>query len=62
MADLAEAVQRLDVDVEQIARPLPLLTLYWRHGLQIPATTQARLTEGPGDGREKGLEQPGDVA
>jgi len=62
MAELAEAGQGLDVDVEQIARPLPLVTLHWWLGFKIPETAQVQPAEGPGDGRERGVQQPGDVA
>jgi len=62
MTHLPEPGQRLDVDVDQVSRPLAFIPLDRWFGVQIPETGQAQPAEGPGDGRESGVEQPGDVA
>jgi len=58
---LPEPGQRLDVDVDQVSRPLPFVPLDRWFGFQIPETAQAQAAEGPGDSREGCVEQPGDV-
>ncbi len=56
-----EASQGFDVDVEQIARPLPLVALHWRFGLQVSQPTQSDSVESTGHGRKRSRQQPGDV-
>ena len=62
VAHLPEPGQRFDVNVDQVARPVPLVPLHWWFGLQIPQTAQSQTAERPGVGGEGGLQQPGDVA
>ena len=54
--------QGLDVDVDQVAWPVPLVPLHRDFGLQVPQTPEAQSAESPGDGGEGSLEQPSDVA
>jgi hypothetical protein len=62
VAHPAEAVQGLDVDVDQVTWPLPLVTLHDWFGIQVPQSPQPQATESPGNGGERSLQQPGDVA
>ena len=62
VAHPAEAVQGLDVDVDQVARTLPLVTPHEWFGIQVPQSTQTQSAESTGDCGERGLQQPGDVA
>jgi hypothetical protein len=56
-----EAGQGFDVDVEKIARPLPLVALHWRFGPQVSQPTRSEPVESTGHGRERNRLQPGDV-
>ena len=58
---LAEPGQSLDVDVDQVTGPLPLVALHRRFGLQVSQTAQSETVQRPGNGGEGGLEKPGDV-
>jgi hypothetical protein len=58
---LAEPGQSLDVDVDQVTGPLPLVALHRRYGLQVSQTAQSETVQSPGNGGERRLEQPGDV-
>lgn len=58
---LAEAGQLLDVDVNQAARRLALITLHHRFGLQVPQPPQAQAVQAPGHGGEGCNQQPGDM-
>jgi len=61
VAHLAKAGQGLDVDVDQISWPLPLVALHWNLGLQLPQTPQPQKAESPGNGGEGRLQQPGNA-
>jgi hypothetical protein len=61
VADLTEPGQRLDVDVDQVARSLPLVPLLWGLGLQVPETAQPQSAESPGDDGEGSPQQAGNV-
>ena len=58
---LAKASQQLDVDVDQIARFLPLVTMHRWLVFKVSQAAQTKTAEGPGDGGEGRLQQPGDV-
>ena len=62
VAYLPEAGQGLDIDVDQVARSLPLVALHRRSGLQVAESPQAQPAEGSGNGGEGSRQQPGDVA
>ena len=62
VAHPAEAGQGLDVEVDQVARTLPLVTLHEWFGIQVPQSTQTQSAESTGDCGERDLQQPGDVA
>ena len=62
VADLPEAGQGLDIDVDQVARSVPLVALHRRSGLQVAESPQAQPAEGTGNGGEGSRQQPGDVA
>lgn len=53
---------QLDVDKDHVPRLLPRVPLHGWFGLQSPQTAQSRTVEDPGDGGERSLQQPGDVA
>jgi len=62
VAHLPEPRQRLDVEMDQVAWVLPLLTLHRWIGFQVPQSPQPQTAERPGNAGEGRLEQPGDVA
>jgi hypothetical protein len=70
VTDLAEAGQlpllrrslRLDVDVDQVSRSLPLVTLNRRYGLKISQPPEPKAVERPRHGGERSGQQPGDMA
>jgi len=62
VAHLPEPRQRLDVDVEEIAWPVPPIALHWNLGFQVPQMPQPQTAESPGNAGEGRLEQPGNVA
>ena len=62
IADFAKAGQGPDVDVDQVARSLPLVPLHRDFGLQEPQTPETQSAESPGDGGEGSLEVPSDIA
>ena len=62
VAHLPKPSQGLDVNVDQVSWPLPLVALHWNLGLQVPQTPQAQTAESSGDGGEGRLQQPGNVA
>jgi len=58
---LPEPRQGRDVDMDQVAWPLPLVPLHRRPGLQVPQSPEAQTAEGPSHGGEGCLQEPGDV-
>jgi hypothetical protein len=58
---LAEPGQSLDVEVDQVTGPFPLVALHQRLGLQVPQESETQVAESPCDGGERCMEQPGDV-
>ena len=62
VTDLPEAGQLFDVNVDQVTRPLPLVALDWRFGLEIPQPPQSQAAENPGHGGERCCQKPRDVA
>ena len=58
---LPEPRQGLDVDMDQVARPLPLVPLHRWPGLQVPQSPEAQTAEGPGHGGEGGPQESGNV-
>ncbi len=58
---LGEPGQSLDVDLNQVAGPLPFVPLHRQFGFQVAQATETQVTESPGDGGEECLERPGDV-
>ncbi len=61
VAHLPESGQGLDVDLDQVARPLPLVPLHRWPGLHVPRSPEAENAEGPRHGGEWGPQEPGDV-
>ena len=62
VTDLAETGQLLDINVDQVTRPLPLVAVDWRLGVQVSQPAQPQAAENPGHGGEGSDQQPGDVA
>jgi len=50
------------IDVDQVARMLPLVTLHEWFGIQVPKSTNTQSAKILGDDGDKSLQQPGDVA
>ena len=59
---LAEACQLLEIDVNQIAGPLPFLALNRRLWIQVSQPAQPQAVQRSGHGGEGSCEQPGDVS
>ena len=59
MPDLAKAGQLLVVDVDQVSRPLPLLTLNRSFGLKISQPPEPKTVKHPGHGGERSGQKPG---
>ena len=62
VAHLPESGQRLDVNVDQVARPLPLVPLHRWFWLKIAQASEPQTAESPGDGGEGSLQRPGELA
>jgi hypothetical protein len=61
VAHLGEPGQGLDVHVDQIAGPLPLVPLHRWLGLQVSSLPQSETAGEAGDGGEGSPQKPGDV-
>jgi hypothetical protein len=61
VAHLPKPSQGLDVNVDQVSWPLPLVALHRWFGFQVPQSPQPQTAESPGNGGERCLQQPGDV-
>ena len=62
MTNLAEAGQLLDVDVNQIAGPLPFVALNRRLWIKVSQPAQPQAVQRSGHGGEGSREQTGDVS
>jgi hypothetical protein len=62
VSDLPEPGQRLDVDVDQVARPRPFVPLYRWFGIQIAQAPEPQSAESPGDSGEGRPQQTGNVS
>ncbi len=61
MPHLAKPGQGFNVDMDQIAEPLPLVSLHRRFGLQVSLMAEFEPVQSPGDGGEESPQRPGDV-
>ena len=61
MADTLETGQLFCVDMDHVARALPLGALHWLLGLQILEPAKPQRVDHPPDGGEGRLEGPGDA-
>lgn len=62
VAHLPESGQRLDVNVDQVARPLPREPLHRWVGIKIAQAPKPKTAESPGEGGEGSLQRPGELA
>ena len=62
MADTLETGELFCVDMDHVARALPLVALHWLLGLQIVEPAKPQRVDHPPDGGEGRLEGPGDAA
>ena len=62
VAHLPKPSQGLDINVDQVAWPLPLVALHRWFGFQVPQSPQPQTAESPGNGGEGRLQKPGNVA
>ncbi len=62
VTNLAEAGQLLDVDVNQIAGPLPFVALNRRLWIKVSQPAQPQAVQRSGHGGEGSRQQPGDVS
>ena len=61
VAHLPQPHQRLDIDVSQVAWPLPVVALQRWFGFQVPQSHQPQTAESPGNGGEGILQQARNV-
>ena len=51
---------RLDVDMDHVARLLPLVSLHRRFWVEVPESVQPQAPHRPGQGADRHQQQPGD--